>query len=49
MSESSPFANVIVGKVRQMKKGEARFASWAMSHSHSHNLLGVMEAGKVNI
>ena len=45
-SESSPFANVLVGKLRQIAKGELRPASEVVSHSDRHILLGVMEAGK---
>ncbi len=48
-SESSPFANVLVGKVRQIKTGVLIPANEVVSHSHRHILLGVMEAGKSKI
>ena len=46
VSESSPLATVLVGKVRQMKTGELLPASRVVSHSHRHIVLGVMKAGK---
>ena len=45
MSESSPFAKVLVGKVRQINTGVLLPANEVVSHSRRHIVLGVMEAG----
>lgn len=49
VSENSPLAKVLVGKVRQIKTGVWLPANDVVSHSRMHILLGVMEAGKLKI